>query len=288
MKEAFFNSKPAKASPRALPSSRSRSTASGYSSAAISAILCLTTAPAYAQSASTFQNTCTHIFIAGSTLSADCRRMDGAFSPSSIDIPGIANIDGMLQFIGPGQPSSFQNSCGQIRVDGDVLSAVCRIRGGGYNQTSIEIPDIVNIDGVLQYAESGAPPEAGPDNFVWNGDTYDWYDDGWNGPGFYIVGYQFRRGRGYGGGEGWHGWRRHGGGPHHGAFHAAPGGAPPAPFAHATPMIHTAPIVHTPQHFHAGGPPGGGNFHPHAGPGGGPHPGGHPGGGAKAPPKKHP
>jgi hypothetical protein len=231
--------------------------------------------------------------------------MDGAFSPSSIDIPGIANIDGVLQFTGPGQPSSFQDSCGQIGVDGDVLSAVCRRKGGGYNQTSIEIPDIVNIDGVLQYADSGASPDAGEDNFVWNGDNYDWYDDGWNGPGFYIVGYQFRRGHGYGGGEGWHGWRRHGAGPHHGAFHAVPGGGRPAPVVHGTPMIHS------PEHFHVGGPPGGGgnfhphvgpvggfhpgggspggggSFHPHAGPVGGSHGGGHPSGG-KPPPKKHP
>jgi CVNH domain len=175
----------------------------------------MTGTAAQAQSASTFQNSCTHIGVDGGMLSADCRRSDGAYTPSSIPIPGIVNVDGVLQFNGTLGPSSFQNSCSQIAVEGDVLYAVCRGHGGMGNQTSIEIPGIVNIDGVLQYADAGGPPP-GPDeedSFVSDGASYGWYDDGWNGPGFYIAGYQHRHGYGFGGGEGWRGHHHMGGRP---------------------------------------------------------------------------
>ncbi len=57
------------------------------------------------------------------------------------------------------------------------------------------------------------------DEFVADGQTYGWYDDGWNGPGWYIVGFEFRRGRGFGGREGWHNWHHHGSHGHHGGEH---------------------------------------------------------------------
>jgi hypothetical protein len=44
--------------------------------------------------------------------------------------------------------------------------------------------------------------------FVWQGRRYCWYDDGWQGPGFYRCGYAKRHGLGWGGGAGWHGWRQ--------------------------------------------------------------------------------
>jgi hypothetical protein len=40
---------------------------------------------------------------------------------------------------------------------------------------------------------------------------YCWYDDGWQGPGFYWCGYRLRVGYGWGGPAGWHGWRVGGG-----------------------------------------------------------------------------
>src|SRR3954469_11205114 len=43
--------------------------------------------------------------------------------------------------------------------------------------------------------------------YVYGGRRYCWYDDGWNGEGWYWCGYQFRRGFGYGGGLGFRGWR---------------------------------------------------------------------------------
>jgi hypothetical protein len=39
------------------------------------------------------------------------------------------------------------------------------------------------------------------------GREYCWYDDGWRGPGFYWCGYRLRTGFGWGGPQGWHGWR---------------------------------------------------------------------------------
>ncbi|HET7165192.1 MAG TPA: tail fiber domain-containing protein [Pseudolabrys sp.] len=45
--------------------------------------------------------------------------------------------------------------------------------------------------------------------FVFGGRRYCWYDDAWQGPGWYWCGYAWRRGFGWGGGVGWHGWHHH-------------------------------------------------------------------------------
>jgi len=47
--------------------------------------------------------------------------------------------------------------------------------------------------------------------FFWGGYNYCWYDDAWNGPGWYYCGYAWNQGLGWGGGFGWHNWHR--GGP---------------------------------------------------------------------------
>ncbi len=114
-------------------------------------LACATPGAAEAQSPSTYQQSCGRIGVAGSTLFANCRRRDGSFSRTSIAIPGIENIDGVLQFNGMGAPSTFQNSCGQIGVAGSTLFANCRRRDGSFNRTSIAIPGIANIDGQLRY-----------------------------------------------------------------------------------------------------------------------------------------
>ena len=48
--------------------------------------------------------------------------------------------------------------------------------------------------------------------FFWSGHDYCWYDDGWNGPGWYWCDMYLQSGIGWGGGYGWHHWR--GGHPH--------------------------------------------------------------------------
>ncbi len=46
--------------------------------------------------------------------------------------------------------------------------------------------------------------------YVYGGRRYCWYLIGWRGPGWYRCGYASRRGFGWGGGEGWQGWRSSG------------------------------------------------------------------------------
>jgi hypothetical protein len=43
--------------------------------------------------------------------------------------------------------------------------------------------------------------------YFWSGHRYCWYDDGWQGPGWYWCGYPWRDGIGWGGPFGWRGWR---------------------------------------------------------------------------------
>jgi hypothetical protein len=43
--------------------------------------------------------------------------------------------------------------------------------------------------------------------YVFEGRRHCWYARGWHGPGWYWCGYGSRKGRGWGGEEGWNGWR---------------------------------------------------------------------------------
>ena len=42
--------------------------------------------------------------------------------------------------------------------------------------------------------------------YVYGGQNYCWYANGWRGPGYYYCGYAFRTGLGWGGGIGWNNW----------------------------------------------------------------------------------
>jgi hypothetical protein len=106
---------------------------------------------AHAQSASSFQMSCDHIGVAGATLFANCRRINGSFNRTSILLPGVQNINGNLRFNGMDQPSTFQNSCAGIGIAGSTLFAHCRRIDGSFNRASILVPGIANIDGVLRY-----------------------------------------------------------------------------------------------------------------------------------------
>src|ERR1041385_1770189 len=46
--------------------------------------------------------------------------------------------------------------------------------------------------------------------YFYGGRRWCWYDDGWNGPGYYWCGQYLVPGLGWGGGLGWHGWGRGG------------------------------------------------------------------------------
>jgi hypothetical protein len=104
--------------------------------------------------ASSFARSCENIHVTRDTLYADCRRGDGSLNSTSILIKGIRNVEGNLNFSAMDEPSSFQNSCSDIRVGsgGNTLEAWCKQSGGGSNKTSIPIPGIANNNGVLVYA----------------------------------------------------------------------------------------------------------------------------------------
>jgi hypothetical protein len=61
--------------------------------------------------------------------------------------------------------------------------------------------------------------------FVFAGRDYCFYPDGWHGPGFYWCGYSWRRGIGWGGPIGWHGWRAGKGEAYVGHGHGYVGGS---------------------------------------------------------------
>jgi len=80
-------------------------------------------------------------------LSADQRK----FQPDLDSHPWRREHQRHLQFNGMDQPSTFQNSCAGIGIAGATLFAHCRRIDGGFNRTSILVPGIANINGVLRY-----------------------------------------------------------------------------------------------------------------------------------------
>jgi CVNH domain len=115
------------------------------------ALLCALSGAASAASESSFHLSCRHIGVAGKTLYAECRRINGAFKLTALPIGGIENHNGALQLTSMFQASTYQDSCTDIEVAENVLSARCRRVDGGFTRTSIPIPGIENIDGDLRY-----------------------------------------------------------------------------------------------------------------------------------------
>jgi hypothetical protein len=83
--------------------------------------------------------------------------------------------------------------------------------------------------------------------YFWDGNEYCWYDDGWNGPGWYVCNYgPWISGLWWGGPLGWHHWRWHGPvfrGGH--AFH-------PGPTFHGRPAFRGGPAFHGGPAFRGG------------------------------------
>jgi hypothetical protein len=77
--------------------------------------------------------------------------------------------------------------------------------------------------------------------FFFNGQNYCWYDDGWQGPGWYWCGYAWNNGQGWGGAYGWNGWSR----GSRGAYRTPTRVAPQGHFGHAPSVkIRSAPKFH--------------------------------------------
>ena len=107
--------------------------------------------------ASTYVASCRNIGVAGSTLYAECRGVKGGYRRTALRIAGVENHDGMLRFTTMYQASSFQESCSDIAVAGNILTARCLRADGGFVRSSIPVPGMVNIDGELRYAATPPP-----------------------------------------------------------------------------------------------------------------------------------
>src|SRR5215468_9309215 len=87
-----------------------------------------------------------------------------------------------------------------------VASAAFAVAGLAANQVAAA----PRVDSAGMRAALGAVEIVDKAQYTYNGKDYCWYDDGWNGPGWYVCGQYTVRGVGWGGGAGWHGWARTG------------------------------------------------------------------------------
>jgi len=103
-----------------------------------------------APSGGNFSQSCNNSSIQGSTLYSTCRRINGSYNDTSINLNSvIENIDGSLKW----QPSNFIGSCRYTSLTrSSIMTAQCRTRSQRYVNTSINLDDhIANINGVLKY-----------------------------------------------------------------------------------------------------------------------------------------
>ena len=102
-----------------------------------------------------FSQTCENIELNGSNLSADCRKINGSYQGTSIDLDyEIGNLNGVLSW----GDHNFSITCkdmglGQLFTRQYVLNAKCeKADGFTYEQTEITLDEhIANIDGNLKY-----------------------------------------------------------------------------------------------------------------------------------------
>jgi hypothetical protein len=76
----------------------------------------------------------------------------------SIVTLGLGLLASTTTFSPPAQAveaSSYQSSCRNIGISGDLLSANCRTRAGGYKNTNIRVRGIENNDGNLRFVGLG-------------------------------------------------------------------------------------------------------------------------------------
>ncbi len=107
--------------------------------------------------------------------------------------------------------------------------------------------DAAMMDGILASPNpSGQLAPIDQAQFVYGGQPYCWYGNGWRGPGWYWCGYAGRVGMGWGGGYGWNGWHGgygyHGGAYYHGGYGYHGGG-----------YYHGGPHYHGGGYYHGGG-----------------------------------
>lgn len=99
-----------------------------------------------------------------------------------------------------------------------IAAATVFLTGAPFMGASVRAASIVAPGAIRAAADSLNVVESV--QFFWLGHDYCWFDDGWNGPGWYWCDYGGRVGVGWGGGYGWHNWR----GGHPGGDHKAVNG----------------------------------------------------------------
>lgn len=100
-----------------------------------------------------FQDSCRNIRVSGNTLSARCRNERSSYISTSIQIRGITNVNGNLEYLRDGRGrSTYQDSCIDIGIDGANLNARCQREDGSYNYSTIFLRDIFNDNGRLSYS----------------------------------------------------------------------------------------------------------------------------------------
>ena len=112
---------------------------------------CLAASPVMADSS--YQNTCSNTGFVykgnDAALAGTCLKRDGTPNHTTLIIKGVSNNNGELK-LGSGA-STFQKSCGSIRITDGVIYASCRMMNGQSRPTSLQLPDISNNNGKLSY-----------------------------------------------------------------------------------------------------------------------------------------
>lgn len=105
-----------------------------------------------------YQKTCTGIAYDGTTLTAQCKTMQGASVSASLAYPAscvgdVGNINGILACTGPS--GSYALTCRNTVVQGNTLSGECQTKSGSWVPASLPNfqgfqGDVTNCNGVLQ------------------------------------------------------------------------------------------------------------------------------------------
>lgn len=106
---------------------------------------------ALASQPSSFQQTCSNIQVHGDLLVAECLTRDQRPNSTLVGLRGVENIDGTLEQHSTSQAATFEQTCFNESIRGDVLTATCLTRNQNLKTTSLELLGIENIDGDLEY-----------------------------------------------------------------------------------------------------------------------------------------
>ncbi|MBD2295158.1 hypothetical protein H6G06_17140 [Anabaena sphaerica FACHB-251] len=114
-----------------------------------------------AEASSTYFNSCTNEAVrkggnTGAALFADCQTTTGSTTRAEIDLDGINNINGRLEFSNAQDAyrSTFLESCSQARVVRGVLYAICKDEAGNDRISRLTLESIDNDSGLLRYRDS--------------------------------------------------------------------------------------------------------------------------------------